>query len=421
MGRRELRAVFAQERGTALPLALLILSLLASLTTAFIAMSSTEPLIAANLKTTDQALSLAEAGVERARWALNNSTAPSSGLTSPLPGTMPSPYGGDLVALGTGAYQVTVSTGASANERTIVATGTALRNGATLPGSAPIPQADVAAQRVVQVTLQAPPSPSTTAGNLPGALSVGGSVQVSGNSSISGGSTTCGAKTGITTTDYPIACPTCSTNTVTQNGNASVTGSPSGTGTITNPQFAQYTFSASDLSALRALAQSSGTYIKPTTNSVSLTLGNGLTFVDTVNGQAFSGGSSSDPYSGFDQSADASKLPSVSIAGNNTGSGWLIVIGGLQMAGNSSYTGLIYAYNDFQASGNTHITGAIVSKNAVDTVATVIDTQTTGNSSITYSCDAVTTGGGYLPTGLTSPTFSLKAGTWRICPSVGSC
>ena len=73
------------ERGMALPLALITLVLLTSLTVAFVSLSATEPLIVANLRGGDQALAVAEAAVERARWALGNAAAPASGLTSPLP------------------------------------------------------------------------------------------------------------------------------------------------------------------------------------------------------------------------------------------------------------------------------------------------------------------------------------------------
>jgi len=430
MPRPGLFAIVSQQTGTALPMAMLILALLASLTMAFLAMSATEPLIAGNLKTGDQALALAEAGIDRARWALNNPAAPSSGLTNPLPAPVPAPYADQLAALGAGAYQVAVtdcSSGLpnppgppplclapfSANDRLVIATGTVLRNGAALPGAPPIPQADIAAQRVVQVRLQAPTFPGM---NPPGALNVGGSVQMSGNTSVVGSTpdnpSTCGDKTGVTYTDT--AAATGQPNQAPElNGNASLSGTPPQS-EITNSEFAKKALlSPLDLATLKALAQAQGTYIKPTSSSVDLTLSNGLTFVDTIDGQALS-----DP---FNPSTDASKLPSVSVAGTNSGSGWLIVMGGLHMSGQSSYTGFIFALNDFQASGQTTITGAIVSQNVVDTVATVIDTQTTGNSAIQYNCSAVTTGGGYLPPSFGSVTYSLKPGTWKTCPSVGAC
>ena len=96
MSSRRLRSALADERGIALPLSLIVLVLLTSLTLAFLAMSSTEPLIASNLQAGEQALALAEAGVERAIWALNNPTAaaPAQGLITPLPASPPSPYDG---------------------------------------------------------------------------------------------------------------------------------------------------------------------------------------------------------------------------------------------------------------------------------------------------------------------------------------
>src|SRR5436309_1743584 len=72
MASRRLPSTLLDQRGMALPLALIILTLLTSLTVAFLMMSSTEPLIAANLKGGEQALSNAEAGIERALWALAN-------------------------------------------------------------------------------------------------------------------------------------------------------------------------------------------------------------------------------------------------------------------------------------------------------------------------------------------------------------
>src|SRR5712692_7008063 len=130
MSSRRLRSALADERGIALPLSLIVLVLLASLTLAFLAMSSTEPLIASNLQAGEQALALAEAGVERAIWALNNPTAaaPAQGLITPLPASPPSPYDGlTAVSLGAGSYTVIVSLppgAAVGNDRSIVATGT---------------------------------------------------------------------------------------------------------------------------------------------------------------------------------------------------------------------------------------------------------------------------------------------------------
>src|SRR2546425_7809679 len=65
------------QRGIALPLAMMVLVLLTSLVAALVAMSATEPLITANLKAGDEAFSLAEAGVERTLRGLDKVGAPS--------------------------------------------------------------------------------------------------------------------------------------------------------------------------------------------------------------------------------------------------------------------------------------------------------------------------------------------------------
>jgi hypothetical protein len=398
---RPFAAGFVEQRGSALPLAMMVLVLLTSLTTAFLAMSATEPLIAGNLRSGDQALALAEAAVERTRWALDNPGAAASGLTNPLPDPVPAPYnGGALIALGPGAYQVAVTAAPTAKDRTITATGYVLRNGAVLPGVPPIPGANIAAMRVIQVVY------SSLGGiSPPGALSTGGTVQLNGSATISGTSSTCGPKAGVTITNVSAASG--QANTINTNGSVSITGTPTGTSTITNPEFQQSLPSAADLAALKAKAQASGTYIQPTSSSITLTPTNGLVFVDTINGQALS--------SPFDPAVDAAKLPSVTVNGSFSASGWLVVLGSLRLNGSSSYTGFIFTLNDFQANGSMNIVGALMSQNAVDTVATVVDTQVNGSSSITYDCAAIATGGGTLALG-----YTMTSGTWRDCPA-GAC
>ena len=76
------------ERGIALPMALLALLILATLVISFVLLATSEPLIATNQKLVAQARALAESGIERAIWALNNPTDP-NGLPNPLPGLAP--------------------------------------------------------------------------------------------------------------------------------------------------------------------------------------------------------------------------------------------------------------------------------------------------------------------------------------------
>ena len=62
------------QRGVALPMALLSLALLTTLMLAFATMSRTEPLIAGNQLRVSQARAQAESGVEHAIWARGGRT-----------------------------------------------------------------------------------------------------------------------------------------------------------------------------------------------------------------------------------------------------------------------------------------------------------------------------------------------------------
>jgi Tfp pilus assembly protein PilX len=70
------RAIASDERGVALPMALLVLLLLTSLMIAYAMLAQTEPTIAHNQMRTAQARAQAEAGVERAVWALSTACTP---------------------------------------------------------------------------------------------------------------------------------------------------------------------------------------------------------------------------------------------------------------------------------------------------------------------------------------------------------
>ena len=398
MSSRRLRSVLADERGIALPLSLIVLTLLTSLTLAFLAMSATEPLIASNLQAGEQALALAEAGIERAIWALNNPTAaaPAQGLINPLPVPAPAPYNGQSVNLGPGSYAVTVLLPAGlpidaavGNDRSIVATGTV-----------------AAAQRRVQVTIT---SIGDFAANVPGALTVAGSVQLTGNSTVDGQDSAlgtpnaCANKAGVSIRDKTtLSGGTVINNSVSISGSGSAVGSPA-TQSLAEPGFGSHLMSPAQLDALKALAQSQGTYIKPTSNlEFNLTVVNGLMFVDTVNGAPLG----SPP--------DASKLASVKITGANN-SGWLIVMGSIRIDGNVTYNGLIYALNDlsYRGTGTGGIYGAVVSANVVDSVATVVDTEATGNSKIYYDCTKVANGGGAFNPANGKKGYYLVSGTWK--------
>src|SRR5687768_1888977 len=81
------------ERGVALPMAMFTLLLLTSLSLAFLTLGQTEPTIASNHRRVAQARALAEAGLERAIWAMSNSTVP-GGIDNTVLTAPGSPYDG---------------------------------------------------------------------------------------------------------------------------------------------------------------------------------------------------------------------------------------------------------------------------------------------------------------------------------------
>jgi Tfp pilus assembly protein PilX len=441
---RRFRSTLLDQRGTALPLALIVLMVVTSLTLAFLAMSSSEPLIATNLKSGEQGLAFAEAGVERTLWALANPTVATAGANTQLNNlnAIPAAYSvgaGQALftitppgaASPTGAFAVTIS---GAGLTTINATGYVLRNGAAAPPSllSQLAASDIAARRQIQLKVtasgslggSAAPSVVSTGGGLPGALTVGGSVQMSGSSladglhKAPGVSNGCSNAAGVTIRDK--SNDGSLTNSISVNNNNRIVGTvpnqdpslPPGAQTLAAANFNQYLFTDAQLAGLKALAQSQGTYVKPTdTSQFQLNVTPGLVFVDTVDGEPLR----SPP--------DASQLAKVKLAGINTG-GWIIVMGSITIDGNVSaggvnYNGLIYAVNDitYKGTGTGGIFGGMVSANIIDSIATIVDTDVGGNANIYYDCAAIANGGGTFggnfQSALNGATVSISPGTWR--------
>jgi Tfp pilus assembly protein PilX len=425
------------QRGFALPLALIVMTLLTALTLAFLGLGSTEPTISTNLKRGEQALAHAEAGIERAIWAMSNPTVDTAGANTQLgdltaiPGAYSNGAGQllfPLTATGqanpSGAYTVAI---AGVNPTTLTAHGYVLRNGVALPaGPTLLNQADVAAHRVVVLQVDGgginnrvggPAAPGSGPGDvkLPGALTVAGSVEMSGNSMADGldqaGGTpnNCGQKAGITIRDKTtLSDGTIVSNSISVGGSAQAVGAP-GQQQLNSNAFAPFQFNDAQLAALKALAQQQGAshYIRPTSNAeFNLTLIDGLMFVDTVNGQAL--GTPPDP----------TKLASVKITGANN-SGWLIVMGSVRIDGDVTYNGFVYAHNDlsYKGTGNGGIFGGVLSGNVVDSVATVVDTDQSGNSKIYYDCAKIASGGGTFTPAITDQlnrsVLTARKGTWR--------
>jgi hypothetical protein len=408
------------DRGIALPMALMMLMLLTTLITGFALLSQSEPVIASNHLRVTQARAHADAGLERAIWALSQGVIVpglSGSLAYPLPGPVPAPYDGStfLVSGGTGGFFVGVTTPDAVNkpdERLVVSTGWT-------------PTFDVAdgrtkAHRKIQAVVERFPDLGL---NAPCALCVRGDVGVGGNALIDATQdTSCGSKYG-----------TYSAGRLDRSGSADVSGAD-GNSTPNQPSdyrdnvvdphaFDGVTLSASNFKALRDLARKNGTYFGPGspngtpatspawTGSVSFTASNkvknGIVFIDTVSGQDIPTDISAQNPADF---------ASVAIHGNpfvsDDFTGWIVVNGTLQISGNMKINGLVYVVNDltYNGAGTGEIRGLAISQNVRDVVATQIssdDTQTTGNSRIKFNCSNARARD-VIPAG-----FTLQAGTYR--------
>jgi hypothetical protein len=394
---RHLVDILKDQRGVALPLAMLALVVMTMLIIGFSVLSASEPNIANNQMRVAQARGIAEAGMERAIWAVNNPL-DVNGVPNPLI-LAPAPYDGgtfvNVAANGAnlGGFRVTVSNGAAANERNIVSDGWVPNDTAT----------NRAKQRIT-VTVFMVRFP-----DFPSALAVRGEVGVGGHATVDSRSdTSCGNKLGVFATDN-----------VDISGSGRVYGAVDGNNVANqvtdysqsqpNAAFDAISWTNAELDALKAIARANGTYYQGSvTFDASNQLPNGLIFVDTTDGQNIDvGGAGTTP--------DAN-LASVDIHGNSPADpsgifhGWIVANGTISISGNFQMQGLVYAQNDFNymGTGTGQIQGAVVSRNIRDTSSTNIDTDNGGNSLILYNCSMAKTGGGQLP-----QNFRIKPGTYK--------
>jgi PilX N-terminal len=382
------------EDGIALPMTLIILTLLTALTVAFLAFSSSEPAIAMNQMNNAQARAIAESGIERALWALTKGdSAPGAAgsIADPLPAPVPAPYdGSQYVAVGVGGFIVTVAAGAAVNERTITAVG-------YVPDNVNPVAIKKIQTTVTKVKFLDPPCAVCAGGEQPpGAttqIQVGGSASITANTG--NGAQTCPG--------VPVTAAAYSQGAINTNGNPSITGPTGASDGIAqnqpNTNFTNFLFTDSDMAVLKSLAKQNGTYYQGNQTWTSPPP-NGIIFVDTPSGNVLT------------NSSPSSDLITVDIHGNwSSGfNGWLVVAGTIQISGNTSLNGLIYAQNDvtLHGSGGGSITGAVISTNRVDSTSTNVDTDDVGNAPISYNCPAVRTGGGTIP-----QNWFVKPGTYR--------
>lgn len=404
------------ERGVALPMAIMTLLLLTTLMIAFAVLSQTEPIIAANQLRVAQARAMAESGFERAVWALTNSTDATQGLASPLPLTTPgvatsvavAPFDGATFMSGdavtTGGFMVTVrndqTVPPNANTREITAVGWTPTNSNT--------DKRPKAHRTIFARVSVLPNLALTA---PCALCVRGALNITGNSVVNGTNTGTNADKCGDNNKYG----TFTRDATTAGGSTSITGGVTPAVAQNQPAsaFDGFTYSSDNLNTIKELAKKNGTYFGPgypnggTTPDYSASygckdvkfnsgtqVGNGVVFVDTCDGQNLTPSSSDSNIANVNIGGGAftgqPPLPGYP-ATAGAFSGWLVVNGSLRMNGDITVNGMVYAVNDFNynGTGTGGINGLAISQNPFDASATTIDANSTGNSAINFNCNNV--------------------------------
>jgi hypothetical protein len=387
------------QRGMALPMTMIVLTLITTLTLAFLVLSASEPVIAANHMASAQARAMAESGVERALWALSMGTiSPGSAgsvedpLLNPTAGA---PYDGSLyVSMGTiGGFRVWImqDNPPSLISRRIKAVG-------FVPNDTNPIAIKTIETKVSHVNMNPPPCAICAGGEAPPNLvtqvQIGGAATV--NASVAGGAEYCD---GVVPT-----AATMSQGSISTNGNPDLSAPPGGVAALANQPstaFSSFLFNDADMVTLKELAKTQGTYLKGS-QTFSSPPPNGIIFVDTPSGSPFTATSPS------------SDIITVDIHGNwsEGWSGWLVVAGSVYVSGNVTMNGLIYAQNDvtLHGTGAGGITGAVVSTNRMDATSTNVDAQTIGNAPTTYNCNSVRNNVAI------SRHWTIKSGTFREVP-----
>jgi hypothetical protein len=245
------RLQFRDQRGSVLPLAMIILLILSAVLSGLALLTGQEPLVAGNHLTLAQAQAMAEAAIERALWALSNPDSP-DGIAWPAPA--PAPYDGSrFIAVVTesgaalGGFRLAV-TGEGDRQRQVVATG-------LVPGDdGPLGRArqEISAT-VIRLRFPDPPAGLTVRGDL--VLGSGVSVDAAGYGSCE-----------------PVA-GTWSTGSTTLEPGSQVRGSAGAVATPNEPSvdfaehqspdlFDQRSFTPAELNALKAVARARGTYFR---------------------------------------------------------------------------------------------------------------------------------------------------------------
>lgn len=385
-----IRILIRDQDGAILPLAMLSLLVLSVVLIGLSTITGQEPLIAANHVAIVQAQALAEAGLERALWALS---APDSSGGLPASAPAAAPYdGSEFIAVATelgaalGGFRLTIS-GEGDRQRQVVSVG-------LVPGdSGPLGRArqDISAT-VVRLRFPDPPAGIAVRGD----LRVGDGVTV--DASMDG---SCGDRPG-----------TWSAGTTSIGAGAQVHGRTGDTGIPNEPTdiqqqqpggaFDQLAFSVTELQALKAIARVRGTYYQgAVTFDAARRIPDGLIFVDTVSGQPIS-----------DATPDGD-LAAVSIGEGATSPGasfrgWVVVNGSLSVAGNTTLQGLAYAADRLVQTGAARLVGAAMAGHVRSTAPSVVDARPPAGAALVWSCETGRTGAGKIP-----QRWMVKPGSYR--------
>ena len=390
------RLQFRDQRGSVLPLAMIILLILSAVLSGLALLTGQEPLVAGNHLTLAQAQAMAEAAIERALWALSNPDSP-DGIAWPAPA--PAPYDGSrFIAVVTesgaalGGFRLAV-TGEGDRQRQVVATG-------LVPGDdGPLGRArqEISAT-VIRLRFPDPPAGLTVRGDL--VLGSGVSVDAAGYGSCE-----------------PVA-GTWSTGSTTLEPGSQVRGSAGAVATPNEPSvdfaehqspdlFDQRSFTPAELNALKAVARARGAYFRGSaTFDTTRPLPDGLVFVDTVGGRPITA------------DTPVTELATVSIgdgAGSGPGGvfrGWIVANGSVSISGSAAVEGLVYAADRFSQTGGARLTGAAMAGHVRSTTPSLVDARPVSGAALIGRCEAGQTGGGKLP-----QRWLVKPGTYREAAS----
>lgn len=378
------------QRGAVLPLAMMILVVLSAVLIALSGLTGQEPLIASNHVMVVQAQALAEAGLERALWALST---PESADGIPWSAKAPVPYDGSaFLGVATesgvplGGYRLTV-TGEGDRQREVTVVG-------LVPGDVgPLGRArqDISAT-LIRLRFPGPPAGLSVRGG----LTIGDGVTIDARADGS-----CGDRAGTWSSGVTTAAAGAQIH-----GRTGDTAIPNEPADIRQEQpvgvFDDLAFSAAELQALKAVARVRGTYYQgAVTFDGARRIPDGVVFVDTGSGQPIT------------DATPAGDLATVTIGDGAAGPGgafrgWIIVNGSLSIAGDVTLRGLTYVADRLSQTGAARLVGAAMAGHVRTTTPSLIDARPAGDAAVAWSCEEGRTGGGLIPS-----RWMVKPGSYR--------